>query len=412
MIEFWGAIALLTLVALGFVGWPLLSMKRQDDSLPSSRKTQNVEIFKQRVAELEEERDAGLLSEASLAELTLELEKNLLLDAQKTSNNEVAQSRLTGAKLALVAAVSVLVISVSLAFYSRYGSYDELVWFSQQHASGQQLDGQQPTAEQAIAMLERELQQNPDNAEGWYILASAYIGTNQFVRASEAFEKVLQVLPEEAPQRASVTGQYAQALYFIAGKVSADVSTQVEKALSLDANEVVSLGLMGIAAYDAQDYQGAIDHWSKAMQHADASASSSLQSGIAKARSKLGVEQQSATGGVPHVSITLDVDADVREQVDPQAVVFVFARPIGGGIPLAAKRLTVAELPVNIILDDSLAMMEQAKISLQNNVEVSARISLGGTPQAVSGDYTADAVQAKVSESGETVNLLIDRLVD
>jgi cytochrome c-type biogenesis protein CcmH len=80
-------------------------------------------------------------------------------------------------------------------------------------------------------------------------------------------------------------------------------------------------------------------------------------------------------------------------------------------MPLAAARYTVSDLPVEVILDDSMAMMPQARLSLHDQVEVGARISLSGQPQASSGDFESRPLQVSTRQGDEAVTLIIDQVV-
>ena len=49
------------------------------------------------------------------------------------------------------------------------------------------------TMAEAIAKLEQRLQENPDNAEGWYMLARSYIAENRYDKAASAMERVIEL---------------------------------------------------------------------------------------------------------------------------------------------------------------------------------------------------------------------------
>lgn len=416
MIELWLGIILLTLVALSFVCWPLFGLVKANQlAVGVNRQQENISIFEQRLAELQKELQQNLLNEESFTELKLELEKNLLVDASLEDSELKILSKVTKPQMVMVVVICFALPMFSLGLYAKYGSSEDLMWANNKNSSHQLPDGEKPTAKQAIALLEEELVREPDNAEGWYMLAGIYMGTNQFDKGADAFSKVLEILPEESPQFPSVVGQYAQSIFFIEGKVSQKVKTQISRALEIDADEVVSLGLLGIAAFEINEYQSAIDYWNHALQNAEPNAAQALKSGISKAEQRLtdaGVVIKKSEITKLNVVVDVEISGTLKAQLNSDAVLFVFARPVGGRIPLAAVKMKVSDLPKRVILDDSLAMMANAKISLQKKVEVSARISLSGQPQSKKGDFESAVLVLDVIENSSSVKLLINKVVE
>jgi cytochrome c-type biogenesis protein CcmH len=111
------------------------------------------------------------------------------------------------------------------------------------------------------------------------------------------------------------------------------------------------------------------------------------------------------------IQVRVDIDPKLRAQLNPDQTVFVFAKPVGGRMPLAAVKLTVGELPKQITLDDSLAMTAQAKLSMHPEITVGARISMSGQPQASQGDLQSSELQVIVKDTKEPLTLMIDQIV-
>jgi cytochrome c-type biogenesis protein CcmH len=74
-------------------------------------------------------------------------------------------------------------------------------------------------------------------------------------------------------------------------------------------------------------------------------------------------------------------------------------------MPLAVKRLTVADLPAQVSLSDSDAMMPQLKISGFEQVQLVARISRSGN--ATAGEWVGRS-QPLASSTTELQQLTID----
>lgn len=417
MIQLWVGIALLTLLALSFVFVPFIQAKKaQTTAISTDRTRKNIEIFEERLSELDAERVNGNLQDEDYEKLKLELEKNLLEDASDAVQT-VTSSPIGSKQLVAVTLMALMIPLIAFGLYSQHGSARQLQ-MSMEHPEQLRLEnGEQPTVEEAIQMLVNELEANPENAEGWYVLATTYMSLGEFDKGVDSFKHVLDVLPEDATQYAGVMGQYAQGLYFAkGGKMDEEVRQQIKLTLNREPLEVTALGLLGIDSFEQNHLEDAIGFWRKALQNAEPSAADSLKAGIQRALEQL-AQQGKTVPDVPElvaasVQLRVSIDPQLRDKLTADQTVFVFAKPVGGRMPVAAVRLTVGELPKTITLDDSLAMTPQAKLSLHPNVEIGARISMSGQPQAASGDLQSATVLVAVKEVSESVNLVIDQLVD
>ena len=88
-----------------------------------------------------------------------------------------------------------------------------------------------------------------------------------------------------------------------------------------------------------------------------------------------------------HISVVLDPELATRIRIDPATPVFVQARAVGGPpLPVAVRRLTLGELPAQIILSDADSVMPGQTLSAQSQVQVSARIAVSGSVSRSEGD--------------------------
>ena len=415
MIELWIGIALLTLLAVAFVYLPFLRARKQIlGEQVEDRSQQNVDIFKERLAELEQERASGNLDESDFAALKTELERNLLTDVDQ---KQATQGKLavTTQVLITITILALMIPVASIGMYSVFGRSADLELSMQQPKDP--FNGQQPTLEQAIAQLEKELEIQPENPEGWFLLSTTYMNQGRFSEGANGFKKVLELLPTDAPQYASVMGQYAQALFFANdSKMTDEVKVQINKTLEIEPFEITVLGLLGIEAFEQQDYESALDYWLKALRNADGQTADSLRSGVRKARDEL-LAQGKDVPEIPElmeaaIQVKVSLSPELAEQVSPEHNVFVFAREVGGRMPLAAAKISVADLPANIVLDDSMAMSPEARLSSVPTVEVSARISKEGQPQAQAGDFYGTISPVQVRGTTLPLFLVIDKVVE
>jgi len=367
MTEFWLSAGLLLLAALGFLLIPILrgrSRQQEED-----RTALNVALYQERVAELAAQQAAGVLDATQLANGRDEAARELLAD---TEGAEAPRQGHLGKVLPLLAAV--LVPAMALGLYLHFGAADK-VELTQEFAAAPK------SMEEMTTRLERAVQAQPDSAEGLYFLGRAYMAEQRPADAAKAYERAVAL----AGRQPELLGQWAQAQYFAANKQwSPQVQALTDEALKADPNEVTSLGLRGIAAFEGERYQEAIDYWKRLLAQlpeGDASRAA-LQGGIDRAAERLG-----STGAKPSVAVAarlkvrVELAAALKDKVKPDDTVFIFARASNGPpMPLAAKRVTVAQLPLDVELSDADAMMPQMKLSDFAEVQLVARVSRAGQP--------------------------------
>lgn len=377
MIDFWLAAGLLLLVALAFLLIPVLRGRKAQAE--EDRTALNVALYQERLAELQTQHEAGTLTEAQLEAGRAEAARELLADTEGAAADRSAR---LGRALPLLAAL--LVPAVGLGLYAHWGSSDKV-------QLAREMREQPRTIEEMTARLEKAVQAQPDSAEGWYFLGRTYMAQERPVDAAKAYERAVQI----AGRQPELLGQWAQALYFAGQKrFTPEVQALTEDALKADPNEVTSLGLLGIAGFEEGRFKDAISYWERliAVLPQDDPSRAALQGGIDRARERLAEngetlpERETLTKSMPRLKVRVDLAAALKDKVQPGDTVFIFARAAEGPpMPLAVKRLTVKDLPAEVVLSDADAMMPQLKISNFPQVQLVARVSREGN--AKSGEW-------------------------
>lgn len=65
------------------------------------------------------------------------------------------------------------------------------------------------------------------------------------------------------------------------------VRTQIDKTLAIEPFEIAALGLLGIDAYEQENYELALEHWLKALRNAEGQTAETLRGGVRRARDAL-----------------------------------------------------------------------------------------------------------------------------
>lgn len=402
MTDFWIAASALLLVALAFLLLPILRGRRAQAE--EDRTALNVALYEERLAELTAQHAAGTLSDAQLEAGRADAARELLEDTENSDSPKIAK---LGRSVPLIAAV--LVPLVGYGLYMHWGASDKV-------QMARQFSEQPRTVGEMTAHLEQAVKEQPDSAEAWYFLGRTYMNQERPADAAKAFARVVEL----AGRQPELLGQWAQAQYFAGDRQwSEQLQALTDEALQADPQELTSLGLLGIAAYEEGRYQDAVRFWEQlvaALPENDPSREA-IRGGIERARQQVdGGSGNAAAGEAPAAASTqaaalqiqVQLDPKVAETVSPEDSVFVFARAVNGPpVPLAAKRLTVGDLPATVTLSDADAMVPSLKISSVEQVTVMARVSRTG--DATKGEWMGQSEALGTRGDKNAVRLTIDR---
>lgn len=396
MLDFWLYAGLLLLVALGFLMIPLLRGQREFSV--EDRTALNVALYQERLAELNAQQAAGTLNAEQLEAGKAEAARELLAD---TEGRKTLPGDNLGRAIPLLSALAVPLLGLGL--YLHWGGSEE-VELTRAYESAPS------TLEEMTARLEKTVEVQPDAVEAWYFLGRAYMARERYADAVVAFRKAA----DQANRPADVLGQLAQAQFFAGDRQwTPEIQGLTAEALAADPQEGTTLGLLGIGAFEAGRYAEAIGYWQRlvATLPPEDGARASIESGIERARANLIEAGESLPEPVVAASsaalkVYVELGAGIRDSVQPTDTVFVFAKAASGPpMPLAVKRLTVADLPIEVSLSDADAMMPQMKISGFPQIQLMARISRAGN--ATAGEWLGQT-PAVANDEASLQKILID----
>jgi len=250
------------------------------------------------------------------------------------------------------------------------------------------------TLSAAIAQLEVELQRNPNQAEGWRLLAQAYQREDQALKARDAYAKAVEL----APRDAAILAEAAQARALANAKrlFDAGAVALLQRALQADAKHQRARWFLGIALRQAGENAAAAATWEPLLTQVDAATAASLRKEIDSARNAAGLASLPAAASPSSLSVSVSLDPAfaARVRLRGDANVFVIAREVGGApMPVAAEKHAVSELPLIVILDDGDSPMPTRKLSQLREVELIARLSMSGTANRQDGDVESKPVR-------------------
>ncbi len=394
---FWFLIACMLLAALAFALLPLLHPQRAVS--PGQRRQMNINLRREQLAELELDREQGLLDEDEFQQAKKELEIGLLSDIDDAAESGPG----AGGGAPRTAWVLVLLLpAFVLAMYLGLGNPHML--------DSDALEMTNPSTvsvEQMMQQLSERLEEDPDDAEGWVMLARSYMITEQPGKAAEAYGNAYRIVGDDP----ALLADYAEAR-IVADKfqVNEESDALVQRALSLNPQEPKVLWVAGFAELARGNGNRTLELWNTLLAQLEPQSEEwlSLKDKIERielAMSSVQPNMENNQSKAIRVSVTLD--PGLQSMVKADQPVYIYARASSGPrMPLAVAKVKAGELPLEVTLDDSLAMAPELSLSAFDEVIVTARVSMSGEAIPSSGDLSGTSATLKLGEvKAITVNI-------
>ena len=314
-------------------------------------------------------------------------------------------------------AAGVLVVLLPALAALMYSSTSNWDW---QGVQGEVARDQQMT--DLLAQLQARLQSNPDDLNGWLLLGRSYASMEQFPAAAGAYQRAYDLSKGENVDAVLGLGE-ALAMSDQAA-LTGRASELFEEALSKAPNHPKALWYASMAALQAGELRKGRDRLQLLMAlNPPEELRGVLERQIQDLNAQLG-ETTSAAGGEGAVAppstvaqqekrsirVAVTLAPSIKSQLQGPVALFVLARDSAGGPPLAVQRHSSEQLPLTVELSERDAMMPTRSIASVPRVQVVARLSKSGTPQAQSGDYYGQADYEFGKDTG-TLNVVIDQTV-
>ena len=257
------------------------------------------------------------------------------------------------------------------------------------------------------AKLARRMAAEPDNLEGWLMLGRSYTALEQFPLAARAYQRADRL----------AKGQNAEAVIGLGESLVAQDPEQLkdaaghlfERALAIEPQNGKALFYSAFAALSRGELAPARERFTRMLAlNPPPEVRAIIEKRIVDIDESLNASAQPAKSAGAKISVLVTLAPALAGKVTAGAPLFVAARdPKQPGPPFAVKRMA-ATFPVEVELTTADAMLESRRIAAGQTLEVVARVALGGTPTATSGDPFGQ-VSYHVGKDGR-LNIVIDQL--
>ena len=245
----WFLFAVMTAAAIFAVLWPL------GRGAAPRRSGSDLEVYRDQIAELARDRDAGMIARAEAEAARVEVSRRLLAAAEQSQSGIVPSPGGTFRRRAAAVVVLAGVPAVALGLYLALGSPDLP---GQPIASRAAAPVQNRGLDALLAQVEAHLAKNPEDGRGWEVVAPVYMRFGRFEDAVKARRNAIRLNGASADREADLGESLMAAAN---GVVTDDSKAAFERALALDAKLPKARFFLGVAAH--QDGQGdrAVSIW-------------------------------------------------------------------------------------------------------------------------------------------------------
>jgi cytochrome c-type biogenesis protein CcmH len=246
------AAGILLLAALFILLRPL---GRGETRLVVDRREANLAVLRDELRELERSRDEGSLSEDDFTQARDELQRRLLEETgPEPAIPAIPTIPAAGKRTAI--ALSIAIPLAAAVIYVLLGNPRAL---DGTHADPQAMDAM-------LRGLPERLKANPDDTQGWLLLARSYKTLGRFAESAEAFGRIESRLDENP----ALLADYAEVLALAGGgSFAGKPDALIARALKDGPNEPQVLFAAGASANARGDFAAVVDYWGRLLRQLD-----------------------------------------------------------------------------------------------------------------------------------------------
>ncbi|MFC3121966.1 c-type cytochrome biogenesis protein CcmI [Agaribacter flavus] len=421
MTEFYIYAFALVVFASLFVVVPIVSKNRKN-----RYEVSNANVVKQRMQELDEEVEQGLISEKDKKTALKELKLALYNESLAPKEEQTGERKRIKMHPLLLAALSFPAVLVGIVVYyssnqlSGLQEYIHLLNNTEaltrtMAESGNQQISADDYAKYAVIIRHR-LKDTPKDPTGWKILGQVQLAIGRIEQSIAAYQRALELSPQDTDTRY----KYANALMAAGTENSLkNAANQVQFLIAKDTTNKDYRLLLTVIATQLGNAELAGQNFAmiKGMM---APESNFYQSLVVQLR-RIGVEEHYLSSAdtvneqvdtLTSIQIRVELSEKLTSKLPDNGFLIVFAQDAQSEvrIPLAVKRLALSSFPVNVTLSTENAMLAGRTLDTVESVKLTARVSRDADVMAASGELEG-GIEAIPLLKGKAVSttILIDK---
>lgn len=379
----------------------------------------NISVFKQRLAELDDDYQQGQIEKTTYDNQKLALERQLLDISKNTDNQSFAPNWKSRAIFLIwipfLAGMAYFIIGDRTPVYQLWKAQDNVGQVADDLLTGK-IDAPPASATKDSQALVNAMQTNvhhhANDPERWFRLSEVFMALQAPEQAIEALSRAYRLKPDD--EQVAIT--LAQTRFFTqGGQMDAETQQITEHLLAKNPNHQGAQMLMAMGEMRNGNYTAArkwVGLIKTDIQARTGDHSQALQS-LAELEKTIDEREQQAQNAI---NINVAITPELLGKVKKGDSLFVSVKPLAGGAPVAAKKLSVdglGQAAVNVKLSDNDSIMPTMALSTamssNQSLVVTARVSRAGDAMPQSGELTSNPVP--LDSKATQLMVLIDKVV-
>lgn len=265
---FWIVVAIMIGCATGLAILPLLRRQKKSTGPEFSEFDGDIAVFKDQLVEIDRDLKRGVLNESDAESARAEVSRRLIEASgkAKTDSKSAAsgKDRTLFRNLALIFAI-VCVPAIATAMYFNIGNPNLADQPLQARLQAQQENGTDNKILDLVERVETHLSSNPDDADGWEVVAPVYQRLGRHDDSVRAFESLVR-LRGESEERLS---NLAEAIVLSQeGVITQRAETLFKRASALDETAVRPRFFLALGLNQESKFRDAISAWETLLEDA------------------------------------------------------------------------------------------------------------------------------------------------
>lgn len=379
----------------------------------------NISVFKKRLAELDDDYQQGQIEKTTYDNQKLALERQLLDISKNTDNQSFAPNWKSRAIFLIwipfLAGMAYFIIGDRTPVYQLWKAQDNVGQVADDLLTGK-IDAPPASATKDSQALVNAMQTNvhhhANDPERWFRLSEVFMALQAPEQAIEALSRAYRLKPDD--EQVAIT--LAQTRFFTqGGQMDAETQQITEHLLAKNPNHQGAQMLMAMGEMRNGNYTAArkwVGLIKTDIQARTGDHSQALQS-LAELEKTIDEREQQAQNAI---NINVAITPELLGKVKKGDSLFVSVKPLAGGAPVAAKKLSadgLGQAAVNVKLSDNDSIMPTMPLSTamssNQSLVVTARVSRAGDAMPQSGELTSNPVP--LDSKATQLMVLIDKVV-